>query len=364
MSWFCATFSIDTLRGGSTSGTSWPTTVSCRRFRSVMYPNSERPQSVESRAVPSCIMYLSAAKPWTRLLTRHGPALFSPNGQPLLEASGLLDLQTLREEVGHVVNDRLKEVLEAEREATLEKVERHIRTKQPEYSRLLKQKRYELGRIKWTDNSKVNDATLYRVKQDWEFEILEQQSAVEQKLIESETEVDKVAQELYEVVSATNLAGQDDLVRYVLKRRAVLHLLRKLISRGEERWRSTFTGSSFPSRRPIRSSTTKTTISGSSTIPCRSTNSSVRTFHFQRLLLRATAWSDRTSWPLRRADPYQHISIVELKKPDRRDNTNPRLSAGSLCAPSQRRRIRKCQQHHFAGYRHERPHRRVRNRHA
>ena len=55
-----------------------------------------------------------------------------PDGQPLLESTGLLDLKTLREEVGRVVNHRLKEFLEAQREATIEKIEHHIRTKQPE----------------------------------------------------------------------------------------------------------------------------------------------------------------------------------------------------------------------------------------
>ena len=104
-----------------------------------------------------------------------------PDGEPLNEASGLLDLKTLREEVGQVVNDQLKEVLEAERQATLEKVDHHIRTEQPEYARLLEQKRDELARIKWTDNSRLVDEALYRVKQDWESEIRQQQSAVEQK---------------------------------------------------------------------------------------------------------------------------------------------------------------------------------------
>ena len=69
-----------------------------------------------------------------------------PDGEPIHEASGLLDLKTLREEVGRVVNDQLKEVLEAERKTTLEKIDRHIRTEQPEYARLLEQKRDELAR--------------------------------------------------------------------------------------------------------------------------------------------------------------------------------------------------------------------------
>ena len=144
-----------------------------------------------------------------------------PDGEPIYETSGLLDLKTLRAEVGRVVNDRLKEVLEAERKATLEKFERHIRTEQPEYARLLGQKRDKLARIKWTDNPRLIDEALYRVKQDWEFEIRQQQSAVAQKLVKSETDVDKLAEQLYSVVSETNLArpGRPRAIRCEAARR-------------------------------------------------------------------------------------------------------------------------------------------------
>ena len=51
-------------------GTSWPTTASCRRFRSLMYPILVWIRSVENRTNPSCIMHLLAAQTWTRLLMR------------------------------------------------------------------------------------------------------------------------------------------------------------------------------------------------------------------------------------------------------------------------------------------------------
>ena len=247
-----------------------------------------------------------------------------PDGEPLNEASGLLDLKTLREEVGQVVNDQLKEVLEAERQATLEKVDHHIRTEQPEYARLLEQKRDELARIKWTDNPRLVDESLYRVKQDWEFEIRQQQSAVEQKLVESETDVNELAEQLYRVVSETNLAGQDDLVRYVVKRRAVLQLLEKLISRRESALEEHIHRIVFPLKRTSGEIDYKDhnlwlvddTLSFyefiSSDIP---------------LSKNAAAPSDSLERPdilaFKTGEPFQHVSMVEFKKPDRTDNENP-----------------------------------------
>ena len=247
-----------------------------------------------------------------------------PDGEPIQEASGLLDLKTLREEVGRLVNDRLKEVLEAERKATLEKVEHHIRTEQPEYARLLEQKRDELAHIKWTDNSMLMDETLYRVKQGWELEIRQRQSAVEQKLVESETDVDELAEQLYRVVSDTNLAGQDDLVRYVVKRRAVLKILQKLISRPESALEKHIHRIVFPLKRTngevdyedhnlwLVDDTLSFYEFISSDIP---------------LSKNAAAPSDSLERPdilaFKTGDPFQHVSIVEFKKPDRKDNENP-----------------------------------------
>ena len=247
-----------------------------------------------------------------------------PDGEPIYEAIGLLDLKTLREEVGRVVNDRLKEVLEAERKATLEKIDRHIRREQPEYARLLEQKRDELARIKWTGNSRLNDEALYRVKQDWEFEIRQQRSAVEQKLVESETDVDELAEQLYRVVSETNLASQDDLVRYVVKRRAVLQLLQKLISRQEGALEEHIHRIVFPLKKTngevdyedhnlwLVDDTLSFYEFISSDIP---------------LSKNAAAPSDSLERPdilaFKTGDPFQHVSIVEFKKPDRKDTENP-----------------------------------------
>ena len=247
-----------------------------------------------------------------------------PDGEPIHEAGGILDLKTLRESVGRVVNDRLKEVLEAERNATLEQVEHHIRTKQPEYARLLGQKRDELARIKWTDNSKLNDEALYRIKKDWELEIRQQQSAVEQMLVETETDFDVMAEKLYRVVSETNLAGQDDLVRYVVKRRAVLKLLQQLTSRRECAPESHIHRIVFPMKK----------TNGEVDYEDHSLWLVDDTLSFHEFISSdippsksAAAPSDSLERPdilvFKTGDPYQHVSIVEFKRPDRSDSENP-----------------------------------------
>lgn len=247
-----------------------------------------------------------------------------PDGEPVPEATGLLDLKTLREAVGRVVNERLKEVLEAQRQTTLEKVERHIRTKQPEYARLLGQKRDQLARIKWTDNARLIDEALYRVKQDWELEIRQQRSAVEKKLVESETDVDELAEQLYRAISETNLAGQDDLVRYVVKRRAILQLLQKLISRKESALEEHIHRIVFP----LRKTNSEVDYEDHNLWLVDDTLSFYEFISSDISLSKnAAAPSDSLVRPdilaFKTGDPFQHVSIVEFKKPDRTDSENP-----------------------------------------
>ena len=286
-----------------------------------MYPISVRIQSVENREEPLVHHAFVGGPSLDSAADATRSSFVLPDGEPILEASGLLDLKTLREEVGRLVNDRLKEVLEAERKATLEKVERHIRTEQPEYARLLEQKRDELAHIKWTDNSMLIDEALYRVKQDWEFEIRQRQSAVEQKLVDSETDVDELAEQLYRVVSETNLAGQDDLVRYVVKRRAVLKILQKLISRRESALEEHIHRIVFPQWGDR--------LRGPQSLARRRHLVVLRVHQLGHSAVEETpaAPSDSLERPdilaFKTGDPFQHISIVEFKKPDRKDNENP-----------------------------------------
>ena len=186
------------------------------------------------------------------------------------------------------------------------------------------QKRDELARIKWTDNSRLVDEALYRVKQDWEFEIRQQQSAVEQKLVESETDVNELAEQLYRVVSETNLAGQDDLVRYVVKRRAVLQLLEKLISRRESALEKHIRRIVFPLKR----------TNGEIDYEDHNLWLVDDTLSFYEFISSDIPLSKNTAAPsdslerpdilaFKTGDPFQHVSMVEFKKPDRTDNENP-----------------------------------------
>ena len=246
------------------------------------------------------------------------------DGEPIYEAGKPLDLKTLREKVGRAVNNRLEEVLEAQRNATLEKVEHHIRTKQPEYARLLGERRDELARIEWTDNPKLDDEALYRVKQNWEFEIRQQQSAVEQILVASETDFDALTEKLYRVVLQTSLAGRDDLVRYVAKRRAVLKLLQKLTSRRECAPESHIHRIVFPMKK-----TSGDVDYEDHSLWLVDDTLSFHEFMSSDILLskNAAAPSDSLERPdilaFKTGDPYQHVSIVEFKRPDRSDSENP-----------------------------------------
>lgn len=247
-----------------------------------------------------------------------------PDGEPLIEAAGSLDLKSLREAVGASVNEHLATVLAAERQETLRRVEQHIRTKQPEYARLLEKKGEQLSRIKWSDNPKQLDEALYRLKQGWELEIRAEQSEVEQRLVEERTEIGDIAEQLYRVVSETNLAGQDDLVRYVIKRRAVLQLLTQLSSRF---------------RNALEEDIHKIVF------PLKKTNGQVDyddhnlwlvddTLSFYEFVASDVPFEQQEAAAIdslkrpdilafKTGDPFQHVSLVEFKKPDRADRKNP-----------------------------------------
>jgi hypothetical protein len=247
-----------------------------------------------------------------------------PDAERLIEVTGLLDLTTLREAVGAKVNDRLSELLRAEREENLQRIQRHIRTVQPEYARLLEKKADQLSRVRWSDNPRQLDEAIYRVKQTWELEIRQQQSEVEQKLVEERTDLDEIADQLYKVISETNLAGQDDLVRYVVKRRAVLKLLNKMVSRFDPALEEHIHRIVFPLR----------TTNGEVDYEDHNLWLVDDTLSFYeyvasdlQLKKNVAAPSDSRQRPdilaFKTGDPFQHVSIVEFKKPDREDVENP-----------------------------------------
>jgi hypothetical protein len=247
-----------------------------------------------------------------------------PDGERLIEATGLLDLSTLREAVGEKVNERLADLLKAEREENLQRIERHIRTAQPEYARLLGQRRDQLARVRWSDSPRQLDEAIYKVKQTWELEIRQRQSEVEQKLVEEKTDLSEISDQLYSVVSETNLAGQDDLVRYVVKRRAVLKLLNKLVSRFDPALEEHIHRIVFP----LRATNGEIDYEDHNLWLVDDTLSFYEFVASDLQLKRnVAAPSDSKQRPdilaFKTGDPFQHVSIVEFKKPDREDVKNP-----------------------------------------
>jgi hypothetical protein len=247
-----------------------------------------------------------------------------PDGKPLLERAGALDLKTLREELGKHVNEHLGEMLNAEREENFEKIQLHVRTEQPEYRHLLERVPAQLRHVRYTENRKQLDEALYRVKQGWEAEVRRRQADVEARLSASDADPDQFAEELARVIAEVNDAGQADLVRYVAQRRAVLNLLGRLISKVQG---------------PALEEHIHRVV-----FPLKKTGDDVAfgdhnlwlvddTLSFYEYLSSDVPFSKNEAAPVasrRRPDilafktgePYQHISIVEFKRPDR-DDENP-----------------------------------------
>ena len=247
-----------------------------------------------------------------------------PDGAPLLERAGALDLKTLRQQLGEHVGVRLADVLRAEREDNFQRVQNHIRAVQPEYRHLLTHLPEALERIPWTDDEAKLDERLHRVEQEWNLEVRRRQRAVEDKLADEGAPPDVLAQELERVISEVNEQGQANLVRYVAKRRAVLQLLLKMISaksgpaREEHVHRLVF---------PLRKTADEITYDDHNLWLVDDTLSF---YDFvssdKRLAQLPEAPSDSPRRPdllaFKTGDPYQHVAIVEFKRPDR-DDDNP-----------------------------------------
>jgi hypothetical protein len=247
-----------------------------------------------------------------------------PDGAPLLEYGGALDLKALRQAIGEYVNHQLADVFKAEREGNLQRITAHIRTVQPEYRHLLKRRTEQLERVRWSDDPQQIDESLYRIQQSWEAEVRRHQATVEQKLVEEQTELEKIADELYRVITETNEAGQANLVRYVVKRRSVLQLLTRMTSR--------FQGPALEKHVhqlvfPMRKSGDDVALDEHNLWLVDDTLS------FYEYLASDIPFSTNEVAPvdsLRRpdviafktGDPFQHIAIVEFKRPDE-DDDNP-----------------------------------------
>lgn len=247
-----------------------------------------------------------------------------PDGEPLLEEAGSLDLKTLRLAVGLRVNEHLAPALAAQRDETYRKVQQHIRTKQPEYARLLEQKREQLSRIRWSDNLRHIDESLYKLKQTWDWEIKSELSQVEQKLVSEKTEVGELAEQFYRVVSASNLAGQDDLVRYVIKRRAVLQLLTQLTAKFRNTVEADIHKIVFPLRRTngqVDYDDHNLWLVDDTLSFYEFVASDIRFDQLEAAGIESQKRPDILAF--KTGDPFQHVSLVEFKKPDRKDHQNP-----------------------------------------
>lgn len=247
-----------------------------------------------------------------------------PEAAALLEYGGALDAKTLRQAIGAYVNNRLSQALMAEREDNLRKITSHIRGVQPEYRQLIRHRTEQLERIRWSEDLQEVDESLYRIQQGWEADVRRRQATVEQKLIEESPELDKIADDLHRVITETNEAGQANLVRYVVKRRAVLKLLTSMTSR--------FQGPALEKHVhqlvfPMRKSGDE--------VPHDDHNLWLvdDTLSFYEYLASDETFSSNPVAPVesrrrpdilafKTGDPFQHVAMVEFKRPDQ-DDDNP-----------------------------------------
>lgn len=247
-----------------------------------------------------------------------------PDGSPLLERAGELDLKALREQVGAQVDDRLADVLKAEREENLKRIATHIRTSQPEYRHLITQQPEALSRVHWTSDSVKLDEQLYRVQQQGEAEVRRRQQALEEDLTNEDADPERLGDDLAKIITEVNQQGQANLVRYVAKRRAVLKLLERLIS--------VTSGPALENRVhrvvfPLRTTADEIGYDDHNLWLVDDTLSFYEFVASDKPLSQMQdAPSDSARRPdllaFKTGDPYQHVAIVEFKRPDREDE-NP-----------------------------------------
>jgi len=265
-----------------------------------------------------------SGKPLDEAVDASRTRLDLPDGAPLLEHGGALDLSTLRKQLGLHVDGKLVEVLRAERDENFKRVQTHIRRAQPEYRHLLTHRAEALGRLRWTDDETKLDERLYQVQQDWESEVRRRQREVEDTLTIDATDPDLLAEELAKIIAAVNEQGQANLVRYVAKRRAVLQLLRKLIS--------VTSGPALEERVhrvvfPLRKTADEIAYDDHNLWLVDDTLSFYEFVSSDKPLSQIPeAPADSARRPdvlaFKAGDPYLHVAVVEFKRPDR-DDENP-----------------------------------------
>ncbi len=249
----------------------------------------------------------------TRLVLAEDDSLFASAGE--------LDMKSIKAAAGEQVRTELAGFLEDEKKTNFERIERHIRTVQPEYRHLLTRKPDELSRVRWTDNPRQLDENLYKVQQAWDTEARARLAAVEEKVLEG-TNPELFADELGRVSAEVNEAGEASLIKYVVRRRAILKVVRALL--GRNALEAHIHQILFPPKK-----TADDVEYGDHNLWLVDD-----TFSFYEHVASDLPFSAISAAPvdgLRRPDllafktgdsPYQHVALLELKRPER-GNDNP-----------------------------------------
>lgn len=248
-----------------------------------------------------------------------------PEEDPLFARAGVLDHKTLKEAIGAHVNEHLASELQKDRDENLALIRGHIQGSQPEYRPLLRHAPEQLARVKYTSDERQLDEMLYHVQQEWLRSARKRQSEVEQKILDDRANPDDYAEQLYQVIAEVNDVGQTNLVRYVAKRRVVLRLIRGMMSRRADgpALEEDFHRIVFPLRAQLDQ------------LQYDDHNLWLvdETLSFYDYVASDISLSSNPVAPVqsrRRPDvlafktgePYQHVAIVEFKRPDR-DDENP-----------------------------------------
>lgn len=242
-----------------------------------------------------------------------------PSGLPVLEEAGHLDLMTVRRRVGEQVNARLAKALAEERKSNFARVSKHIKCEQPEYRHLLQRRRESLERLAWTEDKNKLDESLYRVQQEWEAEVRERQRSVEDRIADAEVNPDELAEQLAKIIMEVNEQGQANLVRYVAKRRAVLKTLGRMI--GKQALEEQIHRVVFPLRTTVdelRYDDHNLWLVDDALSFYEFVSSDVP---FSKLEEAPTDSKRRPDiLAFKTGEPFQHVVMVEFKRPDRNDN--------------------------------------------
>lgn len=239
----------------------------------------------------------------------------------LLSTSNELHMRNLKLAIGDVVNNKLADLLAAESARNLELIRKHIKTVQPEYGSLMQRAPHLLRKIRYVENTEQMDVELYKASQALEVEARRRQSRTLAR-IQAGEDVEQVVEELQVVAADALASGQTNLMRYVIKRRTTLEILSGLIS--------SYGGQAM--EKEVHSLV----------FPMKTDNDSVGLFDhnlwllddalaFYEFVASDQAFSEIDVAPassrrrpdilaFKTGDPFQHVALIELKRPDRNDN--------------------------------------------